>query len=103
MSKLTSRLGSGRLVNLGGLLGRGGLLLGDVLLATQLVEELLATGLGAVLGGAVLALGLGASGTLRLGVGALLRGRLGRRDKSRLGWDWLDGIRRELENVLSFS
>jgi hypothetical protein len=90
MSKLTGRLGSGRLLNLGDLLGSGGLLLGDILLATQLVEELLATGLGAVLGRAVLALRLGASGTLRLGVGALLGGRLGRNGKGRLGWDWLE-------------
>jgi hypothetical protein len=96
MSELTGRLGSGRLLDLRGLLGSGsgGLVLGDdLLLATQLVEEFLATGLGAVLGRAVLALRLGASGTLRLGVGALLGDRLGRNSESRLGWGWLENCR----------
>jgi hypothetical protein len=87
-AKLTSRLGSGRLLGLGSLLS--GLVLGHLLLATQLVEELLATGLRAVLGGALLALRLGASGAFRLGVGALLGNRLSGNGKSRLGWGALD-------------
>lgn len=103
MTKHTSRLGSGRLLDLGRLLGGdGGLIRGDnVLLATELVEELLATGLRAVLGGAGLALGLGASGTLGLGIGALLRGSLGRGSEGRRLWSLLELKRKMAIHSLS--